>query len=98
MVPLDAWNRMLNQLGNLHEAGRDLAEARERAARAETEAAFLRERLSDMREQLEQAEAPVEDEPSEESTAVPAGPAPAPSAAEFVRSTAAAMRERFRRR
>ena len=98
MGPLDAWNRMLNQLGNLHEAGRDLAEARERAARAETEAAFLRERLADMREQLEQAEAPVEDAGSEESTAVSAGPAPAPSAVEFVRSTAAGMRERFRRR
>lgn len=40
---------MLDQLGNLHEAGRELAEARERAARAETEAAFLRERLADLR-------------------------------------------------
>lgn len=50
LVPLSAWNRMLDQLGNLHEAGRELAEARERAARAETEAAFLRERLADLRE------------------------------------------------
>jgi Tfp pilus assembly protein PilN len=49
LVPLSAWNRMLDQLGNLHEAGRELAEARERAARAETEAAFLRERLADLR-------------------------------------------------
>jgi len=53
MVPLDAWNRMLNQLGNLHEAGQQLAEARERAAKAETEARFLKERLADLREQLE---------------------------------------------
>jgi len=50
IVPLDAWNRMLNQLGNLHEAGQHLAEARERAAKAETEAKFLRERLAEMRE------------------------------------------------
>ena len=52
LVPIDAWNRMLNQLGNLHEAGQQLAEARERAARAETEAAFLRERIGDMRQEL----------------------------------------------
>jgi hypothetical protein len=51
IVPLDAWNKMLNQLGNLHEAGQQLAEARERAAKAETEVVFLRERLSELREQ-----------------------------------------------
>jgi hypothetical protein len=50
IVPVDAWNKMLNQLGNLHEAGQQLAEARERAAKAETEAMFLRERLAEMRE------------------------------------------------
>ena len=50
IVPVDAWNKMLNQLGNLHEAGQQLAEARERAAKAETEAAFLRERLAELRE------------------------------------------------
>lgn len=55
LVPLDAWNKMLNQLGNLHEAGQQLAEARERAAKAETEAMFLKERLTEMRSQLEQA-------------------------------------------
>jgi hypothetical protein len=54
LVPLDAWNRMLNQLGNLHEAGQQLAEARERAAKAETEALFLRERLREMRGVLQQ--------------------------------------------
>lgn len=53
IVPLDAWNRMLNQLGNLHEAGQQLAEARERAAKAETESQFLKERLADLREELE---------------------------------------------
>jgi dsDNA-binding SOS-regulon protein len=52
LVPLDAWNKMLNQLGNLHEAGQQLAEARERAAKAETQAVFLRERLAELREEL----------------------------------------------
>ena len=46
LVPIDTWTRVLEQLGNLHQAGQDLAEARERAARAETEAAFLREQLA----------------------------------------------------
>jgi hypothetical protein len=50
LVPVDAWNKMLNQLGNLHEAGQQLAEARERAGKAETEAKFLRERLAQMRQ------------------------------------------------
>lgn len=49
LVPVDAWNKMLSQLGNLHEAGQQLAEARERAAKSETEATFLRERLSELR-------------------------------------------------
>lgn len=50
IVPVDAWNKMLTQLGNLHEAGQQLAAARERAAKAETEAEFLRERLSEIRQ------------------------------------------------
>jgi len=49
LVPRDAWDKLMDQLGNLHQAGQMLAEARERAARAETEAAFLRERLTEMR-------------------------------------------------
>jgi len=60
IVPLDAWNKMLNQLGNLHEAGQQLAEARERAAKAETEVVFLRDRLSELRE----VEAPPVSSPS----------------------------------
>ena len=39
----------MDQLGNIHEAGLLLAEARERAAKAETEAEFLRERLGELR-------------------------------------------------
>lgn len=61
IVPLDAWNRMLNQLGNLHEAGQQLADARERAAKAETEARFLKERLADLRDELESATRPTVD-------------------------------------
>lgn len=55
LVPLDAWNKMLLQLGNLHEAGQQLAEASARAAKAETEAAFLKERLAELRAELAQA-------------------------------------------
>ena len=64
LVPIDAWDKMLLQLGNLHEAGQQLAEARERAARAETEAAFLRERLAEMRvaPTQEPATSPIPDE------------------------------------
>jgi len=69
IVPVDAWNKMLNQLGNLHEAGQQLAEARERAAKAETEVRFLRERLAELRDTPEPATPP----------APPAPPAPAPS-------------------
>jgi hypothetical protein len=50
LVPIAAWDKMLMQLGNLHKAGQELAEARERAARAETEATFLRERLAELRQ------------------------------------------------
>lgn len=67
IVPVDAWNKMLNQLGNLHEAGQQLAAARERAAKAETEAEFLRERLAELRSEStptpSQEPAPVTEEP-----------------------------------
>lgn len=55
LVPLDQWTSLLNQLGNLHQAGQQLAEARERAAKAETEAKFFSERLKEMREELVEA-------------------------------------------
>ena len=55
LVPLDAWNTVLNQLGNLHEASQQMADARERAAKGESEAAFLREKLKIIRQQLEEA-------------------------------------------
>jgi len=49
VVPLDTWTRILEQVGNVHEAGQQLAEARERAARAETENRFLREQIDDLK-------------------------------------------------
>ena len=55
IVPVAAWDKMLLQLGNLHEAGQQLAESRERAAKAETEAKFLRERLGELRADLVRA-------------------------------------------
>ena len=54
LVPLDAWNTVLNQLGNLHEASQQMAEARERAAKAESEADFLRDKLKNTRQQLDE--------------------------------------------
>ncbi|MDA8391408.1 MAG: hypothetical protein M0Z87_01140 [Actinomycetota bacterium] len=56
LVPVDSWGRLIDQLGNLHQAGQDLAEARERAAKAETEAAFLRERLRDAQARIRELE------------------------------------------
>ena len=55
IVPLEAWQTVLNQLGNSHEANQLMAEARERAAKAEAEAEFLREKLKNTREQLDTA-------------------------------------------
>jgi hypothetical protein len=71
LVPIAAWDKMLIQLGNLHEAGRELAEAKERAAKAETEAKFLRERLREMRD-VQPVSPPAD----------PAPPATAPTPAE----------------
>lgn len=63
LVPRDAWDKLMDQLGNLHEAGQQLAAARERAAKAETEARFLRERLGELRSErdrlLERVDSPA---------------------------------------
>ncbi len=74
IVPIDAWNKMLNQLGNLHEAGQQLAEARERAAKAETEAMFLRKRLTELRGDDEHSTPPVSSPPAEAETEPPPSP------------------------
>ena len=55
VVPIEAWDKMLMQLGNLHEAGQQLADARERAGKAETEVKFLRERLAELRTEKQEA-------------------------------------------
>jgi len=69
LVPLDSWTRVLDQLGNLHEAGQQLAEARERAVKAETEAAFLRQQLAEVKPRTEPSpEADVPRHPSIDST------------------------------
>ena len=85
IVPIDAWNKMLNQLGNLHEAGQQLATARERAAKAETESTFLRERLAEMRLELvtartasQTAEREIPDEAPAPPPSVDQPPAPPP--------------------
>ena len=49
LVPIDAWTRILEQVGNLHEAGQELADAKERAAKAETENTFLRDQLRELK-------------------------------------------------
>ena len=49
VVPIDTWSRILEQVGHVHEAGQQLAEARERAARAETENRFLRDQLAELK-------------------------------------------------
>lgn len=90
LVPLDAWNKMLNQLGNLHEAGQQLAEARERAAKAETEASFLRERLAEMRAELEKARPTDQPEPVE-----PPEPISRPRASTTLGGTAASLARRL---
>ena len=52
LVPISAWKKVLDQLGNLHEADKLMAEARERAAKAVAESEFLREKLKNTREEL----------------------------------------------
>jgi hypothetical protein len=52
-VPVTAWDRMLSQLGNLHELGREMAAAEARASRAETESRFHAERVGELRAELE---------------------------------------------
>ena len=75
LVPIDQWNRLLGQLGNIHEAGQQLAEARERMGRAETENVFLKERIRDLRAQLEKDETPlVIDPPASDQREAPPPP------------------------
>jgi len=102
LVPIDAWDKMLLQLGNLHQAGQQLAEARERAARAETEAAFLRERLAEYRESASGPETvpppppppPTEEEPVRRDDPDPVKPVKMPSFTAYLWRMAASGRRR----
>ena len=76
LVPLDQWNRLLGQLGNIHEAGQQLAEARERMGRAETENVFLKERIRDLREQVERIQSDGNQVERDEPTVAIAPPEP----------------------
>jgi len=76
LVPRDAWDRLMDQLGNIHEAGLLLAEARERAAKAETEAGFLRERLAEIRTERDDLKKAAGHRPHADRTAPPAPAAP----------------------
>lgn len=78
LVPLDTWTRILEQIGNVHEAGQQLAEARERAARAETENEFLRAQLADLKAKKRSAR-PAEDVSDPQPRRSPARPRPAAS-------------------
>ncbi len=91
LVPLDAWNKMLNQLGNLHEAGQQLAEARERAGKAETEARFLKERLAELRAELDRTRAPSGKEDPREPSAM----TESPRASNTLSGTAASLARRL---
>ena len=104
IVPVDAWNKMLNQLGNLHEAGQQLAEARERAAKAETESTFLREQLAERRaaEIPAGSEAPISPDPEPPPEAaqekVETAPAPAdPDTTSYWRYLTTGWRDRTKR-
>ena len=98
IVPIDAWNKMLGQLGNLHEAGQQLAEARERAAKAETEAEFLRRRLAELRTEFQPAPA-NEPEPAAPEPVEPEEPRdpPPPETTTYWRYVTSGWRNRRRR-
>lgn len=90
LVPVDTWTKVMDQLGNLHQAGQDLAEARERAARAETQVEFLKEQLADEKARRRKPAAPKPvAQPAPEPTPTPA-PAPTPEPAVDLRVTSRA--------
>jgi hypothetical protein len=67
IVPLDTWTRILEQVGHVHEAGQQMADAKERAARAETENRFLHEQIKELKSQRR---------PTRRTTPKPATPRP----------------------
>ncbi len=87
LVPIDSWTRIVDQLANLHEAGQQLAEARERAAKAETEATFLRAQLAEAKKRRRSGPSPA-----------PAGEGSASSGTGPSRRSALGLADRARRR
>jgi hypothetical protein len=98
IVPVDAWNKMLNQLGNLHEAGQQLAEARERAAKAETESKFLRAQLAETRDQRQDPRAKSQEPEIEPEPSDPAPGTTAPDTTTYWRYVTSGWRQRKKRR
>lgn len=94
LVPLDTWTRILEQVGNVHEAGQQLADARERAARAETENEFLRTQIADLKTTKPSTpRTTTTPEPSASNPAVPdTDETPSPTARTLRRARARASR------
>ena len=78
LVPVETWTKVMDQLGNLHQAGQDLAEARERAARAETQVEFLKQQLADEKAKRRKPSTPKAAAPAAQPAAEPA-PTPQPA-------------------
>lgn len=87
LVPVDTWTKVMDQLGNLHQAGQDLAEARERAARAETQVEFLKQQLADEKAKRRK---PATPKPTAESTPPTPPPTPDPEPPVDLRATSRA--------
>ena len=66
----------VHQLANLHEAGQQLAEARAAAAKAETEAGFLRERVQQLQLELDAVQENVATEAAAEALRAVNPPSP----------------------
>jgi hypothetical protein len=58
LVPLEAWQRALEQLAHLHELAREVGDAKAQAAKYETTTEFQRERVRELKDELAQARAP----------------------------------------
>ena len=92
LVPIDAWTRIMEQLGNLHEAGQQLADARERAAKAEAENEFLRAQVRDLKEARP---ASARRKPAAPADPPPAAPTPAAQPTTSPESRATQARRRL---
>jgi hypothetical protein len=60
LVPRDAWDKVMSQLGHLHQAGQELAEEARARAKAETKVEFLQERMGELRAERDKLAEKVE--------------------------------------